>query len=171
MEKIKNDQIEAMANIIDSENDCIVPCRECPYYSLTNCRDVKSAEKLYNAGCRMIGDTVIELPCKLGDPIYIIKRCHCSNPGCFLSGSCYKRRVARKPEVLDRRMILERKTRFSVDESGRVVRDIDKPVGTICYTIYEKPFTLNMIAELGKTVFSSIESAKDALDEIWRKAK
>jgi hypothetical protein len=119
----------------------------------------------------MIGDTVIELPCKLGDPIYVIKRCRCGNPGCFLSGGCNKRKVARTPEALDRRMILERKTMFTVDRSGRVVRDIDKPVGTICYTIYEKPFTLNMIAELGKTVFVSIETAKDALNEFWRKAK
>ena len=45
-------QIEDMAKAIDSEYDCIIPCQECSYYSYKNCRDVKSAEKLYNAGYR-----------------------------------------------------------------------------------------------------------------------
>lgn len=161
----KANQIEAMACVLMENCHCAGDCD-----LIADC-DVCRAEKLYDAGCRMTGDTVIELPCKLGDPIYVIKRCRCGNPGCFLSGGCNKRKVARTPEALDRRMILERKTQFSVDGSGRVVRDIDKPVGTICYTIYKKPFTLNMIAELGKTVFVSIETAKDALNEFWRKAK
>lgn len=165
MENSKANQIEAMACVLKENCHCAGDCD-----LLTDC-DVCRAEKLYDAGCRMIGDTVIELPCKLGDPIYIIKRCRCANPGCFLSGGCNKRKVASTPEALERRMILERKTKISVDRLGRVVRDIDKPLGTICYTIYEKPFTLNMIAELGKTVFVSIETAKDALNEFWRKAK
>lgn len=165
MENSKANQIEAMAGVLHENCHSAVNC------SLTANCDVCRAEKLYDAGCRMTGDTVIELPCKLGDPIYVIKRCHCGNPDCFKAGGCNKRKVASTPEALERRMILERKTKIIVDRLGRVVRDIDKPVGTICYTIYEKPFTLNMIAEIGKTVFVSLEAAKDALDEIWRKAK
>lgn len=131
-----------------------------------NVSDVMTA-----SGYRIIGDKVIELPCKLGEDVYVIKRCHCENPDHFKAGSCNKRKVARTPEALDRRMILERKTKFRVDGLGRVVRDDYVPVGTICYTVYKKPFTLDMIADLGKTVFVSLEVAKDALDEIWRKHK
>jgi hypothetical protein len=79
--------------------------------------------------------------------------------------------VARTPEALDRRMILEKKTRFRVDGSDRVIRDTDYPVGTICYTIYKKPFTLNMIADLGKTVFTSLDVAEDTLHELERKQR
>jgi hypothetical protein len=165
MENSKAKQIEAIACALE---DVCLDAKDC---SLVADCDVCRAEKLYDAGCRMIGDTVLELPCKLGEDVYVIKRCHCGNPDCFKAGSCNKRVVARTPKVLERRMILERKMRFRVDELGRVVRDIDAPVGTICYTVYKKPFTLDMIADLGKTVFASLEDTKEALYEIWRKAK
>ena len=57
----KEKQIEEMAKVIDSEYDCIIPCKECPYYNYTNCTDVKSAIKLYNAGYRKQSDVVREI--------------------------------------------------------------------------------------------------------------
>ncbi len=48
----KEKQIEEMAREICSEYDCVIPCQSCAYYGYENCRDVKSAEKLYNAGYR-----------------------------------------------------------------------------------------------------------------------
>jgi hypothetical protein len=116
-------------------------------------------------------EEVLKLPCKLGTDVYVIKRCRCGDPDRFKAGTCGRRRVARTPEVYGRRMILEKKTKFRVDVYGRVIRDIDIPAGTICYTINKKPLTLDMIAAFGKTVFVSLEAAKEALDEIWRKAK
>ena len=49
-------QIEEMAREICSEYDCVIPCQSCAYYGYANCRDVKSAEKLYNAGYRKQSD-------------------------------------------------------------------------------------------------------------------
>ena len=54
-------QIEEMAREIDSEYDCIIPCQSCAYYEYANCRDVKSAEKLYNAGYRKSTDLAEEI--------------------------------------------------------------------------------------------------------------
>ena len=48
----RDKQIEEMAKVIDSEYDCVIPCQSCAYYEYANCRDVKSAEKLYAAGYR-----------------------------------------------------------------------------------------------------------------------
>ena len=165
MENSKSKQIEAMACVLMEKCHCAGACD-----LIADC-DVCRAQELYDAGCRMIGDTVIELPCKLGDDVYVIKRCRCGNPDCYNLGRCNKRVVARTPEALDRRMILEKKTRLRVDDFGRIIRAGDHPVGTICYTIYKKPFTLNMIADLGKTVFASIEVAEDTLYELERKQR
>ena len=48
----KEKQIHEMAKEICSEYDCVIPCQSCAYYRYANCRDVKSAEKLYIAGYR-----------------------------------------------------------------------------------------------------------------------
>lgn len=57
----RDKQIEEMAKNICSEYDCIIPCQSCAYYEYANCRDVKSAEKLYNAGYRKSTDLAREI--------------------------------------------------------------------------------------------------------------
>lgn len=57
----RDKQIEEMAKEICSEYDCIIPCHRCAYYGYENCRDVKSAEKLYNAGYRKASDLAEEI--------------------------------------------------------------------------------------------------------------
>lgn len=54
----RDKQISEMAKEICSEYDCVIPCQSCAYYGYANCRDVKSAEKLYNAGYRKSSDVV-----------------------------------------------------------------------------------------------------------------
>ena len=54
----RDKQIEEMAKEICSEYDCVIPCQSCAYYGYADCRDVKSAEKLYNAGYRKASDVV-----------------------------------------------------------------------------------------------------------------
>ena len=57
----RDKQIEEMAKAICSEYDCVIPCQSCAYYGYANCRDVKSAEKLYNAGYRKSTDLAEEI--------------------------------------------------------------------------------------------------------------
>ena len=54
-------QIEEMAKEICSEYDCVIPCQSCAYYGYENCRDVKSAEKLYTAGYRKSEEVAREI--------------------------------------------------------------------------------------------------------------
>lgn len=58
---IRDKQIEEMAKAICSEYDCVIPCRRCDYYEYANCRDVKSAAKLYDAGYRKASDVAEEI--------------------------------------------------------------------------------------------------------------
>ena len=57
----RDKQIEEMAKEICSEYDCVIPCQSCAYYGYANCRDVKSAEKLYAAGYRKASDVAEEI--------------------------------------------------------------------------------------------------------------
>ena len=57
----RDKQIEEMAKEICSEYDCIIPCHSCAYYECANCRDTKSAVKLYNAGYRKASDVAREI--------------------------------------------------------------------------------------------------------------
>ena len=52
------EQIEEMAKVIAKEDD--------------TCRAQTIAKALYNAGYRKQSENVIELPCKIGDTVYII---------------------------------------------------------------------------------------------------
>ena len=54
----ENEQIEEMAKNIDSEYDCVIPCQNCAYYGYANCRNVKSAEKLYAKDYRKASEVV-----------------------------------------------------------------------------------------------------------------
>ena len=59
--KNKEKEIEEMSREICSEYDCVIPCQSCGYYGYANCRDVKSAEKLYIAGYRKASDVAREI--------------------------------------------------------------------------------------------------------------
>lgn len=68
----RDKQIAEMAKEICSEYDCVIPCQSCAYYGYANCRDVKSAEKLYIAGYRKQSENTIEFPCKVGDKAWFV---------------------------------------------------------------------------------------------------
>lgn len=59
--KNKEKEIEEMSREICSEYDCVIPCQSCGYYGYANCRDVKSAEKLYIAGYRKASGVAREI--------------------------------------------------------------------------------------------------------------
>ena len=60
----KEKQIEEMANIIDMHTTFDTMWEEC----------TESAEALYNAGYRKQSENVIELPCKVGDKVYVLSQ-------------------------------------------------------------------------------------------------
>lgn len=66
----RDKQIEEMAKEICSEYDCVIPCQSCGYYGYANCRDVKSAEKLYIAGYRKASDVAREISQDIIEPLW-----------------------------------------------------------------------------------------------------
>lgn len=73
--------IEEMAREICSEYDCIIPCQSCAYYGYANCRDVKSAEKLYNAGYRKTADVAEEIFAEIEELLNLQAKIVCETRG------------------------------------------------------------------------------------------
>ena len=105
----------------------------------------------------------IELPCAVGEPIYQIVYCRCGNPQYYEAKQCMKRTTKSTPKCYGQVMSLQmgRKV-FWDDFYGHKYQYI--PKGTICHKIYQRPFALKMIDEVGKTVFVTLEEAEKALE-------
>lgn len=108
-------------------------------------------------------ENTLVLPCKVGDTVYIIKRCRCGNPHNFNIKQCHKKIVAKTPAILAR--VMEQEMCRRSKANGWKVEYEVVPIGTICYSIYKKPFTLKMLTEIGKTVFLTKEEAEKALQK------
>ena len=65
----KEKQIEEMAKVMCAfyGTEMCYDCRYC-----CDCHIKQEAERLYNAGYRKQSENVIELPCKVGDKMYVI---------------------------------------------------------------------------------------------------
>lgn len=109
----------------------------------------------------------VELPCNIGDMVYVITYCRCGKPECYENQHCYKKETVRTPKVLASKMVqqLGWKTVWSMFGGIDKQKSGWQPKGTICYRVYQKPFELKMLAEVGKTVFLSLEEAEQALTE------
>ena len=107
---------------------------------------------------------VIVPPCKVGDKVYVIKRCRCGRPENYVLQVCGKRVVAKSPKVLARVMTQEKSKNLRQNLIG-MIECGEIPKVTICYNLYEKPFTLKMLTEIGKTVFLTREEAEQALKD------
>ena len=68
-EVMRNKQISEIAKFLTEYADC-GECEKCNF--LTVCGEKRLATNLYNAGYRKQSENVIELPCKIGDTVYII---------------------------------------------------------------------------------------------------
>jgi len=112
-------------------------------------------------------DAVV-LPCKMGDMVYVITYCRCGNPECYDKQHCHKKETARTPKVLASKMVQQMGRKYNWKNFDE--RNWEwKPCGTICYRVYQKPFELKMLVEIGKTVFLSLEEAKQALSNCGTK--
>lgn len=143
-------------------------CKECLHCKLCECVGTTKMYPYKSDGCRFFKDPsrFVELPCKVGDTVYVITYCRCANPECYDNKHCHKKETTRTPEVLASKMVQQmgRKINWNGFEHSWEW----KPIGTICYRVYQKPFELKMLAEVGKTVFLSIEEAKIALTGIMK---
>ena len=123
---------------------------------LTSCRDCK-ARRLADY---LLANGVIAPPCKVGDVVYVIKYCRCGNPECYEMKHCYKKDTKRTPKVIDSIMLLQKGKKLTAPYKFEW-----KPIGTICYKIIQKPFNLEWLTEIGKTVFLTKEEAEAKLKE------
>ena len=104
-------------------------------------------------------------PCKVGDTVYVIKRCRCGKPENYDLKTCGRKVVARTPKVLARVMLQETGKRLKPNYTGKIEYEVALK-GTICYSVYEKQFVLNMLTDIGKKVFITKEEAEKALEMI-----
>lgn len=109
----------------------------------------------------LLANGVVVPPVKVGDTVYQIKYCRCGNPECFEMKHCYKKDTKRTPKVIDSTMISQKGKRLTAPYKFEW-----KPIGTICYKIIQKPFKLEWLTEIGKTVFLTIKEAEAKLKEL-----
>lgn len=108
----------------------------------------------------------VELPCKVGTPVYVIERCRCTYVENYRLGHCHKKKQHNTPEILASFMKLDKGKLLKW--TGFQSEWVWKEKAVICYKLRQKPFNLGMITEIGKTVFVSRDVAMDRLYEIER---
>lgn len=108
-----------------------------------------SCEKCYVSNCR-IGDLadyllengVVALPCKVGDDVYVIEPCTCFNNYRSFE-ECHRRRTA-ATKWID-------------------IVNVQKKHHKKCLKLFIRPFKIEYLNKVGKTVFLSLEDAERAL--------
>lgn len=116
---------------LDEEGGCVNGCKVPKLYRrLADCEDAEEQGLL------------LRLPCKVGDTVYIIRKCSCYNS---YQSQVYKRTKCKG------------KTNIS---DGRNCRK------TTCAYVGETKFDLKYITEIGKTVFLTKEEAEQKLVEM-----
>lgn len=121
-------------------------CKRCVYEKL--------AEYLLAKG-------VIVLPCKVGDVVYKVEYCRCGNPEAYEMKHCHKKETKKTPKVYGSIMLRQ--------DGKRLIAPYKyawKPIGTICYKIIQKPFKLEWLTEISKTIFLTKEEAERELERL-----
>ncbi len=114
----------------------------------------------------LLANGVIVPPCKVGDTVYVIKYCRCGNPQAYEMKHCHKKETKKTPKVIDSIMLLQKGKRLAKNSYWNEKPKFEwRPIGTICYKIIKKPFKLELLTEIGKTVFITKEEAEQALKE------
>ena len=89
---------------------------------------------------------LLKLPCKVGDMVYVFEPCHCYNN--------YK----------DDQNCHHAKTKASkYIEVVRVPKKYNSRSNTNCVKLYERPFKMDYLTKIGKSVFLTKEEAEEAL--------
>ncbi len=87
----------------------------------------------------------VELPCEVGTPVYVIEFCHCYNS--------YEEQCRR------------RRTKASKWLS---VTKLPSSHHTKCVKLFERPFKIEYLIRIGKTVFLTKEEAEKKLKEVQK---
>ena len=100
---------------------------------------------------------LLKLPCKVGDMVYVLEPCHCYN-NYKENQNCHhaKTKATKYIEVV------------------RVSKKYNSRSNTNCVKLYERPFKMDYLTKIGKTVFLTKEEAEKALAEMkgeypWQK--
>jgi hypothetical protein len=114
----------------------------------------------------LLANGVIVPPCKVGDMVYQIKYCRCGKPEAYEMKHCHKKDTKKTPKVYGSIMLLQEGKRLKKSSNWFAEPKWEwQPIGTICYKIIKKPFKLEWLTEIGKTVFLTKEEAEKALKE------
>lgn len=151
------DRLIELLNEAEDICDRTLDCDECKYHQSAMCDDELKIDYLLANG-------VIVPPCKVGDKVYVIKYCRCGNPEAYEMKHCHKKDTKKTPKVYGSVMLRQDGKRLRQDsyrfEKPQWER---KPIGTIRYKIIQKPFKLEWLTEIGKTVFLTKKEAEQAL--------
>lgn len=104
-------------------------------------------------------DAVV-LPCKVGDPVFVITYCRCGNPECYENRHCHKKETKRTPKVLASVMVQQKGKKYNWDKFTYERSWVWEPVGTICYRVFQRPFNVSMLPYIGTKVFLTLDEAR-----------
>lgn len=91
---------------------------------------------------------LLKLPCKVGDMVYVLEPCHCYN-NYKENQNCHhaKTKATKYIEVV------------------RVSKKYNSRSNTNCVKLYERPFKMDYLTKIGKTVFLTREEALEEMGE------
>ena len=147
------EQIEEMTKDLCDIECKGMKCNECDGYG---CEYRVLAEALYNVGYRKQSENVIELPCKIGDIVYVITEKHPCYACMCVDDFCHKS------------CILEDKTKLVVkaakvfyfllqETSNKIQVEVEQTKNLVMHFLHFE------IEDFGKTVFLTKEEAEEAL--------
>jgi hypothetical protein len=145
-------QIEEMARVMCE--DC-ADYGDCKYNICDAVRD--SAKTLYNAGYSKQSENVIELPCKVGQKVYVITEKHpcfaCKTVADYCHRDCSS--FGDRTELIVKEGIVEGILLFSTNKETRIAIPTTKHL--------MRHYITKRFSEYGKTVFFTQKEAKQAL--------
>ncbi len=143
-------------------------CKNCIHYqdckNYTDTLEGNEVEKL----CFYFKDKskIIELPCKVGEDVYIIKYCRCARPQNAERQICHHKEISSTPKCYAKLMVKQYNQHRIWDKFFLEYHYENVAVCTICYKVHKKPFKLEYLTEIGKTVFLTKEEAEQKLKEL-----
>ena len=92
---------------------------------------------------------LLRLPCKMGDMVYVLETCHCYN-NYKENQNCHHAKTKATKYI----------------EIVRVPKKHNSRSNTNCVKLYERPFKMDYLAKIGKSVFLTKEEAEQKLESM-----
>ena len=110
----------------------------------------KESKYIENLADYLLANGVVCPPCKVGDKVYVIEPCTCYNNYSEFDKCHHKRTKATKWIEMVR---------------------VPKKHFTKCLKLFERPFKIEYLNNIGKTVFLTKEEAEKKINEVQRDGK